>query len=408
MMGKQTKHSVRNKMTEKNLDFDTIWNRRNTDCYKYDLVTKDGLPEDVLPLWVADMDFCTSSYVEDALQEVIGRGIYCYSDKRDSYFQAVAGWMQKRHNYRVEKDWLVKTPGVVYALGLAVRVYTEPGEAVLIQRPVYAPFTNIIRQNHRKVVINELKEVPGADGGHRYEIDFDDLEQKIRDNHVKLMLLCNPHNPVGRVWTKEELTRIAEICKAYDVIVASDEIHNDFIFQGEHTVFSTISEDAKNRSIVCTAPSKTFNLAMLMASNTFIANAELRKKFLDEMDAQSTAEVSYLGQVACETAYRYGDVWYEAMLQYVRANQQYVYEYVSQNLPGVKAYMPEGTYLMWLDFRGLGLTNQELNRRIREEAKLWFNDGRSFGEEGEGFQRVNVACPRSVVEEAMERLKKIL
>ena len=389
-------------MAERNLDFDKVINRKGTRCLKYDFAEKRGMPADVLPLWVADMDFKTSSYVEDAIIEQAGHGIFGYSDALAPYFEIVKAWMKKHHDWEIQEDWLVKTPGVVFALAMAVKAYTEPGDGVLIQQPVYYPFSEVIKDNGRRVVSSNL--YLGDDN--RYHIDFDDFEKKITEEQIKLFFLCSPHNPVGRVWTKEELTRLGDICVKHHVIVVSDEIHHDFVFKGKHYVFAGLKKEYEDISITCTAPSKTFNLAGMVMSNIFIPNREMRHKFRKQMDAAGTSQLGIMGLVACEAAYGKGEEWYQAMLSYVKGNIEFTKQYVEENLPGVRMTEHEGTYLVWLDFRETGIGVEELDTLIIQKAKLWLDSGKIFGESGNGFQRINVACPRSILREALERIKK--
>lgn len=391
-------------MPERNLNFDEIINRKGTDCLKYDFAVRRGMPEDVLPLWVADMDFKTTSYVEDAVMERTKHGIFGYTESKEEYFQAVAGWMRRHHNWEIRPEWLIKTPGVVFALAMAVKAFTEKGDSVLIQQPVYYPFSEVIRDNGRVVVSNDL--YLGEDN--RYHIDLADFEKKIVGHHVKLFLLCSPHNPTGRVFTKEELTAMGDLCVKHGVKVVSDEIHNDFVFRGEHTVFATVKKEYEQISVICTSPSKTFNLASMLISNIFIPDRELRKRFRHEVNAAGISQLSALGLVAAKAAYEQGDEWYEQMMSYVGENIRYVKEYVKENLPGVTVIDGEGTYLMWLDFRGTGLNPEELDRRIIYEAKLWLDSGKIFGSTGAGFQRINVAAPKAILTECLERIRKVL
>lgn len=391
-------------MAERNLDFDTIIDRKNTDCLKYDFAKRRGMPEDVLPLWVADMDFKTSSYVEDALAERARHGIFGYSESQTPYFEIVRDWMKRHHDWEVKEPWLIKTPGVVFALAMAVKAYTEPGDGVLIQSPVYYPFSEVIEDNGRRIVSNTL--VLGED--HKYYIDFEDFERQIKENQVKLFFLCNPHNPVGRVWTTEELTRLGDICLKYQVTVVSDEIHSDFIFRGRHQVFADLKREYADITVTCTAPSKTFNLAGLLLSNIFISNRELRHKFRQQVNAAGISQLSPFGLVACETAYTQGEEWYQAMLAYVAENIAFTKEYVEKHLLGVEMVGHEGTYLVWLDFRKTGLSVEELEDLIVNRAKLWLDSGKIFGKSGEGFQRINVACPRQILEEALHRIREQL
>lgn len=388
---------------ERNLDFDTVIDRKNTKCLKYDFAKKRGMPEDVLPMWVADMDFKTSSYVEDAITQWAGHGIFGYSEAQTSYFEAVRNWMKERHGWEPQEQWLVKTPGVVFALAMAVRAYTKPGDAILIQQPVYYPFSEVIRDNGRRVVSSDL--YLGEDN--KYHINFEDFEKKIREEKIGLFLLCSPHNPVGRVWTVEELTRLGDICVRYGVAVVSDEIHHDFIFQGEHHVFAKLKKEYEKISVICTSPSKTFNLAGMITSNIFIPDQALRRKFRRELDAAGISQLGVMGLVACEAAYSNGGEWYGAMMSYVKDNIEFTRRYVRQHLPGVAVTEQEATYLVWLDFRGAGLGSEELDRRIIHQAKLWLDSGKIFGECGRGFQRINVACPRGVLREALQRLEKL-
>ncbi|MDO4288268.1 MAG: MalY/PatB family protein [Eubacterium sp.] len=388
-------------MAERNLDFDIIINRKNTQCLKYDFAEKRGMPKDVLPLWVADMDFKTSSYVEDALAAKAREGIFGYSEPLEPYFEAVKGWMQMYHGWTVQEDWIVKTPGVVVALALAVKAFTAPGDGVLLQQPVYYPFSEVIADNGRRVVSNTL--IQGEDG--HYHIDFEDFERKIVQENIGLFFLCSPHNPVGRVWSEAELCRLGDICLAHGVIVVSDEIHQDFVFSGKHRVFADLKAAYAAISVTCTSPSKTFNLAGLNLSNIFIPNPKLRQKFKKQLAAAGISQLGIMGLVACEAAYSQGGFWYEAVKKYIADNMAFARDYVQKYLPGVKLKLPEGTYLMWLDFRETGLSADALEDMIVHRAKLWLDSGRIFGDAGAGFQRINAACPRAVLTEALRRIR---
>lgn len=382
-------------------NFDEIVDRKNTGSIKYDFAAERGMPEDILPLWVADMDFKTPQHVIDALVKTSAHGIYGYSDVKYDYFDTLQAWYSRRFNWEPEASWLVKTPGVVYAIATAVRGLTEKGDAVLIQRPVYYPFTRCIVVNERQLVNNPLLYQDG-----RYTIDFDDFEQKIVDNNVKLFILCSPHNPVGRVWTKDELTRMGDICLAHNVTIVSDEIHADFVYEGQtHTIFASIKPDFADISLTCTAPSKTFNLAGLQASNIFIPNRTLRHTFKAEMERSGFSQVGLMGLVACQAAYAHGEEWLEALKQYLASNLSFVRDFLKKNLPQVKLVEPEGTYLVWLDFRELGLSEDALEDMIVNNAKLWLDRGAMFGPEGEGFERFNIACPKATLERAFSQLK---
>lgn len=390
---------------EKNINFDEVIDRKNTESLKYDFAARRGRPEDVLPLWVADMDFKTSSLVLDELKKRIEHGIFGYTETKEEYFNIVADWLKNHHNLEIEEKWLVKTPGIVYALAMAVRAYTDEGDSVIIQQPVYYPFTEVIEDNKRVVISSDL--VLGDDG--KYHIDFEDFEKKITENNVKLFLLCSPHNPVGRVWTKEELRKLADICLAHQVLVVSDEIHEDFTFAGyTHTPFINIDERLKDITITCTSPAKTFNLAGLQISNILIPNGRLRKAFKREIAASGYSQLNTMGIAACEAAYKYGGEWYEALKKYLQDNLDFVREYIKNELPEIKLIEPEGTYLIWLDFRKLGLKETELEDLIVNKAKLWLDSGAIFGKVGEGFERINIATNRSVLKEALDRIKKAI
>ena len=391
-------------MPERNLNFDEHVDRRNTDCIKYDFAKRKGYPEDVLPLWVADMDFKTSSYIEDALVERAKQAIFGYSEIQTPYFNAVSNWMKTHHNWKVKEKWIVKTPGVVFALAMAVKAFTKPGDHVIIQSPVYYPFSGVITENGRNVVSSDL--YLGVDN--RYHMDYKDFEKKIVENDVKLFLLCNPHNPVGRVWTKEELEKVGDICLKHNVLVVSDEIHADFVFKGRHQVFAAIKKEYEDITVTCTAPSKTFNLAGLCLSNIFIPNRKLKHRFKDQISAAGMGSMGVMGLVACQAAYEKGEEWYNAMKSYVWDNIEFTKQYVEEKLPSVKMIDHEGTYLVWLDFRDTGLSVDELEDLIIHKAKLWLDSGKIFGKSGEGFQRINVACPRSTVKEALDRIKEAL
>lgn len=389
-------------MGERNLDFDTVVDRRNTHSLKYDFAAERGKPKDILPLWVADMDFKASSYIIDSLNVINEHGIYGYSDAKSEYFEALKSWMKRHFDWEVHEKWLVKTPGIVFALAMAVKAYTKEGEAVLIQQPVYYPFSEVVEDNNRRLVVSELKQ--NEDG--KYYMDYEDFEDKIVSENVKLFILCNPHNPVGRVWTKEELSRVGDICLKHNVIVVSDEIHADFAFKRAHTVFTNVKEEYKNIGIVCTSPSKSFNIAGLQVSNIFIANEELMRSFRRQINASGYSQLNLAGLTACEAAYKHGDEWLGAVIKYIKSNADYARQFIEERLPKVKMTELEGTYLVWLDFRAYGLSDLELNQRIIHKAGLWLDGGSIFGKSGEGFQRINIACPRSILTEALERIEE--
>lgn len=391
-------------MRKEPINFDERIDRTNTNSIKYDFALQRGKPEGILPLWVADMDFKAPKPVLDALKDRVEHGIFGYSEGKEEYFEAVRDWMERRHGWVVERNWLVKTPGIVFALAMAVKAFTEPGDSVMIQPPVYYPFREVIEDNERIVVENTL--LLGEDGS--YHMDLDDFEQKARENKVRLFFLCSPHNPVGRVWTREELKRLGEISKRLDILVVSDEIHQDFVFKGKHYVFASIDEELKERTITCTAPSKTFNIAGLQISNVFISNPQLKQKFKKEISASGYSQLNTLGLTACEAAYRYGEEWHDQLMDYLKENIQFVRSYLKEYLPEIKLIEPDGTYLLWLDFNELGLNEDEREELIVKKAGLWLDSGAMFGPVGEGFERINIACPRSVLKEAFDKLRAAL
>ncbi|MBQ9913972.1 MAG: pyridoxal phosphate-dependent aminotransferase [Clostridia bacterium] len=383
-------------------NFDKVIDRRNTNSLKHDFAVENGLPADVLPMWVADMDFKAPECVLEALQNSVNHGIFGYSNLKEDYYEAVAGWFTRHFGWTPEREWLVQTPGVVYALAMAVRAFTKKGESVIIQPPVYYPFYNVIRNNQRKIIESPLVYLDG-----KYTIDFADFEKKIIDNEVKLFILCSPHNPICRVWTEEELQKLGAICKKHGVIIVADEIHCDFTYEGHpHRIFYKAVPEMADRAIICTAPSKTFNIAGLQCSNIWIKSEELRQRYNEELAASGYTVPNNLGVVGCKAAYAGGDDWYEECWSYIKANLAYVRDFVRENLPDIRLVEPEGTYFAWLDCSGLGLSVKELNDLIINKAGLWLDAGDIFGAIAEQFQRVVLACPRETVVKAMESLKK--
>jgi len=383
-----------------NYDFDRVIDRRNTYSMKYDPASR-GKPDDVLPLWVADMDFSAPPCVIDALVTHAQHGIFGYSEPDTAYFSVIRNWFEKRFNWNVEREWLTITPGVVNALYIAIRGLTEPGDGIVIQQPVYYPFESSAKQTGRKVLVNQLVFNNG-----KYSIDFDDFEEKIK--MAKLFIMCNPHNPAGRVWTGDELSRMGEICLRHGVTVIADEIHQDFIFPGhKHLVFAALDQRFADITVTCTAPSKTFNLAGLSHANIFISNENMRGKFKSEYVRCGLSQPGVMGLVACKAAYQDGEDWLEQLIVYLSGNMSLIKDSLQTNIPQIKLIEPEGMYLAWLDCSGLGLSAQELDTVITNKCKLWLSNGRTFGKGGEGFFRMNAACPRSVLRDALDRLKQI-
>lgn len=382
-------------------DFDTPIDRTHTWSIKHDFKKENGKADDILPLWVADMDFRSPDSVVEALKKAVDHGIFGYSRADESYFDAVAAWYQKRHHLTLQPEWMTCTPGIVFALSIAVRAFTQEGDAVLIQPPVYHPFSRAILRNKRTLVENPLV----LKDGH-YEMDLEELEQKVLDEHVKLMILCNPHNPVGRVWTREELTALADICLRHHVYVISDEIHGDFVWQGhEQTPYASISEEACLHSMMCTAPSKTFNLAGMATSNLFIPDPEMRRKFRAELLDVGQENMNRLGLFACRAAYEGGGEWLDQLIGYLAGNLALVRDFCKNRVPQIQLVEPEGTYLAWLDCRELGMTDDELMAFFSNEAKVWLDPGTHSGEQGSGFMRFNLGSSRSVIAQALDQIE---
>ncbi len=382
------------------MDFDKITDRTATNAIKYDLALARNKTEDVISLWVADMDFPTAPCITKAMAEKVSHGIFGYSRPDFRYYDALKKWFKERHNYKIQDEWVVNTPGVCFALATAIKAFTKEGDGVLMQKPVYYPFFNMTKSLNRKVVNSPLE----LKNGH-YQINFKDFEDKIISENVKMFILCSPHNPGGRVWKKQELERISEICLSHNVLVVSDEIHSDITFEGNtHTVYGTISQAAAENSVICTAPSKSFNLAGIQFSNIIIPNAALRADFLRELDKTGYDEPSIMGIVAATAAYSEGAEWFEEVKDYIWKNIQFAKNYIEENCPKIKFIVPEGTYLLWLDFSEFDLTDKEINERILNKAKVWLDGGFMFGKEGEKFQRINCATPRSILKEALERI----
>jgi len=387
-----------------NYNFNKITDRHGSNSIKTDLAVVRGKPADVLSLWVADMDFPTSPAILEALHKKIDHGIFGYSCLDESFYSALSNWMKNEHDFIFDRHELVTTPGVVFAIASAIKAFTKEGEAVIIQTPVYYPFKNMIEANERKLVTSSLFESNG-----KWQIDFEDFEKKIIENKVKLFILCSPHNPVSRVWTCEELQKLAEICLRYNVIVFADEIHNDFVYAPNiHTVFSTLSHEIAQNCIVSMSPSKTFNLAGLQFSTNFIKNPVLRAKFKAERDKTGYDEPSLMGLVAARAAYESGKPWLEELKNHLQSNIEFVRTYLAEKLPNVRLIEPEGTFLLWLDFSDYGFSDAELDELIVNKAKVWLDRGSMFGPEGEGYQRINIATPQPLLEEALKRISRAL
>ena len=385
----------------KNYDFDEIVRREGTNCIKYD--AREGVFGDksVLPLWVADMDFRTPDFIVDAIKKRIEHEIFGYSFRSDSYFKSIISWMKRRYSWEIQKSWISFSPGVVAGLTFAIETFSKPGDGVVVQPPVYYPFFDSVKGTKRKMVENPLKIENG-----RYTFDFDDLKSKI-DENTKLLLLCNPQNPGGMVWTREELTELANICLENNIIIISDEIHSDIIFNGQkHIPIALLSDEIAKNSIVCMAPSKTFNVAGLASSVIIIPDKLKSLQFKRALSVGHFEMGNIFGTVALESAYKNGDEWLNQMIDYVWNNYQYLDDFFKTNLPKVKVMKPEATFLIWLDFSEYGMSDKELLKFVIEKAKVGLNNGGKFGTGGDGWLRLNIGCSRSVLEEALKRIGK--
>jgi len=388
-------------MNEK-YDFETVISRKNQGSYKWEQMYKEypDLPDDIIPFSVADMELQIAPEIKEGLKKYIDEAVLGYTGANDNYLEIVVNWMKKRHNFDVKKEWIVTSSGVVSALYDAIKAYTEENQGVIVFTPVYYPFYSAITSNNRKII-----DCPLIENNRNYTIDFQKFEELAKDKNNRLLILCSPHNPVGRVWTKEELEKIGKIALKNDLIIISDEIHFDILMKGQkHTVLQTISNEISEITVTCTAPTKTFNLAGIGISNIIIKNEELRKKFIKEQEKSSSHVFAALGFKACELAYTKAEKWFEQFLELINKNQQIVNEFFENKFTVLKAPLIQGTYLQWLDFRELGLKNKELKRFMNEKAKIFFSEGYTFGKNGDGFERMNLAVPTHILEKGLERL----
>lgn len=378
-------------------DFDKVISRRNTNSCKWDTPAN----EDVLPMWIADMDFRTAPAVTEALHRRVEHGIFGYTHVPDSYYEAVTGWFARRHNWHIDRDWIVYLPSVVPALSATILALAKPGDNMLIQGPVYNHFYSAIRNNDCKALSSPLVYADNT-----YTIDYEDLERKAADPRTTLMILCNPHNPAGRVWTREELTRIGEICIRHNVTVVADEIHCELVMPGHtYTPFASISEEFLQHSVTCVSPSKAFNIAGLQIANIVCANPELREKVIRAINIHENCDVNSFGIEALQAAYNEGEEWLEQLLAYIHGNYEYMKDYCREHLPEFPLAELEGTYLVWMDCSTLGKTSADLENELLEKADLWLNAGTMYGPEGEGFLRWNIACPRETLTEGLRRFE---
>ncbi|MBY8992325.1 MAG: pyridoxal phosphate-dependent aminotransferase [Candidatus Lokiarchaeota archaeon] len=397
-------------MTEKNttFNFDQVIDRANSTSAKWDKkVLEKGFGDpDLLPLWVADMDFKAPKPIIERLVKTAEYGIFGYSIIPPSFYEAVLSWFKRRYGWEIDKKWLSQTPGVIPALDVAVNAFCNPGDKVIVQNPIYYPFYRVIENNGCRILLNPLK----FSNSH-YTMDFEDLEKKVKDPRAKMIILCNPHNPIGRVWTKEELKQLGNICITNEILVVSDEIHCDLIFPGyKHTNFAIVNDEFAQNSITCTSTSKTFNLAGLKISNIVIPNQKIRQTFVNTQANLGVGGANLFAVAAMEAAYSHEicENWLEALLQYLKGNLDFLKTFIKENIPQIKVIEPEGTYLIWLDCRELGLDHKELEKFMRGKAKLALDEGYIFGQGGEGFERINIACPKSILEDALNRIKEAM
>lgn len=382
-------------------DFDTVYERRGTNSLKWDMARERHHSEDELPLWVADMDFKSPGPIIDAVRDAVERGFFGYTVDMHEDREIVCEWLKRRHGYRPDPDEVVFAPGVVFALTMAMLACTKEQEAVMISEPVYYPFSSLVKDNKRKLVRNVLV----CNEGH-YGTDFDLFEKQIVDNDVKVYILCSPHNPVGRVWTKDELIRIGDICIKHGVRVFSDEIHADFVYEdNKHIPFASISKDFEKASFTFTSPSKTFNIAGLQIAEMIVPDKEARNKIRSIMGGIGYSEIPVTGLAAMRAAYTECDEWVDALVSYVYDNITFMEGFIKDGLNKISMTHPEGTYLPWVDCRGLGLDRAGLEDLVRNKAKLWLDGGYIFGESGSGWQRFNAACPGKILEEALIRFR---
>lgn len=383
-------------------NFDEVIDRKGTGALKTDALIKNAEPSDVIPMWIADMDFRTADSIVEVIKKSAEYGVFGYTDFDIKYKNAVTEWFKNYYDFNFSIDDIVSTPGVVFALAMAVRAYTNENDNIIIFSPVYNPFREVIKFNGRNIIESNL-----IINNNRYEIDFADFENKIKQNNVKMLIFCNPHNPGSRAWTKMELEKLVRICIDNRVFIVSDEIHSDFVWTGsKHFNLANISFPGINEMLItCTAPSKTFNIAGIQDSNIIIKDAVIRQKYVDEINKTGYHRISQMAQIATIAAYSEGREWLDEVKEYIYNNILYVKEYFETNLPAIKVFMPEGTYLLWLDFRKYKLDDKELNNKMIYEAKVHLDNGLKFGTAGNGFMRMNVATSRKIVEKALERIK---
>ena len=382
-------------------NFGQVVNRKGSNSVKWDNLKEVYGTEDILPMWIADMDFKAPDEVIEALQVKLDHGVFGYNVKSDSLYNSIINWVKNRYNWNIKKEWISFTPGVVTALNIAVKEFAKEGEKIVIQPPVYPPFFRVLENNNVEANLNPL-----IHRGDKFVMDYDSLEKSI-DDKTKAIILCNPHNPVGRVWTKEELSKLGEICLKKNIIIISDEIHGDLTYKDYKTTpMASVSNEIAQNTITFMAPSKTFNIAGLATSIAIIPNEKIREVFERGVEKLEIGKITTFGSTALEAAYTNGGPWLEAVMEYIEDNADYAIEYINKNIPEIKVKKPEGTYLLWLDFKALNKTYEEIHNALVNVGKVALNDGSTYGDEGNGFFRINIACARSILEEGLERVNK--
>lgn len=383
--------------------FDELIDRRGTNSLKFDLIERIFGTKDILPMWVADMDFPIAPEIEDALKRCLQHKVFGYTLRNEGFYNAVTQWMQQQHNWKIKNEWILYSPGVVPSLNLAVLTYTSPGDKIIVQPPVYYPFFNAVKDHNRELLYNTLILQEG-----RYHINWNELESQASDPRTSMILLCSPHNPGGRVWTKQELEKLTNICLKHNVLIVSDEIHADLVFHPHrHIPTASLSKEVSDITITLNAPSKTFNLAAFATSYIIISNGKLRIKMKRTIEHLHLGMGNMMGNIALEAAYTKGTPWLESLLSYLNTNIDYTIDYINKYIPGITPMRPEATYLLWMDFKKKGLTEQALQKKLIEDVKLGLSNGSQFGPGGSGFQRINLGCPLSVIKKALSQLQKI-
>jgi len=384
-------------------NFDEIIDRRNTNCYKYDLREKFFKNSDLLPMWVADMDIRTPDFILDAIGQRLEHGVLGYSYHAKSEYKSIARWMLSRHQWNVKEDWIGFAPGVVPSICFALLAYTEPGDKIIIQTPVYFPFFSVVKDYQRELTENPLREENG-----RYRMDLEDLKSKI-DSRTKMLILCSPHNPTGNVWTREELNELTNICVENNILILSDEIHSDIVYPGhKHIPTASLNEDIAAITITLMAPSKTFNMAALSTSYYIIQNLRLREKMDKMIEKYHLTAGNLLGNIALEAAYNKGEAWLDQLLLYLRKNVEFAGKFIRSELPMLRMINPEATFLIWIDFRQTGYDDDTVNRLLIEKANIGLSSGKIFGKDGKGFQRINIGCPQKILEKGLNRIKMVI